>query len=221
MIDTVIFDFDGVIIDTETPDFLTWQAVFESHGVDLEMDVWLRHVGGKSGAFRAHDYLERATGKVFDKDKLQQNRRSQYVQLVESYPLMPGILDYIFTCQEIGIHVGLASSSPMEWVQGHLKRMGILQHFECIRSADDVRYVKPKPDLYLACLEFFNTNPEHSVAIEDSLNGLSAAKSAGMYCVAVPNSITRNFVFQDADCVLESLADIPLRDLIQRLEKLP
>ena len=218
MIDTIIFDFDGVIIDTETPDFLTWQAVFESHGVNLEMDVWLDHVGGRSGAFNAHEYLERTTGRLLDKDKLLQNRRGQYVQLVESYPLMPGVLDYIHSCRELGLHLGLASSSPMDWVQGHLKRMGIFDYFECIKSADDVNNVKPRPDLYLACLEFFNTEPNQSVAIEDSLNGLSAAKSAGMYCVAVPNSITRNFVFYDADCVLESLGDINLRDLIQRLE---
>ena len=216
-IDAIIFDFDGVIIDTETPDFLTWQNIFRSFSVDLEMELWLDHVGGRSSEFDVFKHLQDITGLKLDELEIKQTRRKKYVALVESYPLMPGVLNYLDTCKDNSLWLGLASSSPRDWVEGHLSRMGILEYFDCIRSSDDVVNAKPYPDLYWSCMDGLGTSPKSSIAIEDSLNGVTAAKGAQMWCVAVPNSITTHLSFEKADLVLESLDQISLFDLINTL----
>ena len=94
-IDTIIFDFDGVIIDTETPDFLTWQKVFQAFGVDLEMVLWLDHVGGRSSQFDVFEHLQDLTGLTLNESEIKQRRRQEYFDLDESYPLMPGVMDYL------------------------------------------------------------------------------------------------------------------------------
>ena len=216
-IDTIIFDFDGVIIDTETPDFLTWQKVFQAFGVDLEMVLWLDHVGGRSSQFDVFEHLQDLTGLTLNESEIKQRRRQEYLDLVESYPLMPGVLDYLDICKVHALKVGLASSSPREWVEGHLSRMGILEYFDCIRSIDDVINAKPYPDLYISCMDGLTATPKSSIAIEDSLNGVTAAKKAQMWCVAIPNSITAHLSFEKADVVLESLDQVNLIDLIKEL----
>ena len=216
-IDTIIFDFDGVIIDTETPDFLTWQKTFQSFGVHLEMELWLDHVGGRSSQFDVFKHLQDLTGLTLDESEIKQGRRREYLDLVESYPLMPGVLDYLEICKSNALRVGLASSSPRDWVEGHLSRMDILEYFDCIRSSDDVRNAKPHPDLYISCMEGLKATPKSSMAIEDSPNGVTAAKGADMWCVAIPNSITTYLPFEKADLVLESLAEVSLLDLINEL----
>ncbi|MEA2644346.1 MAG: hypothetical protein QOG08_1372, partial [Chloroflexota bacterium] len=86
-----------------------------------------------------------------------------------------------------------------------------------VRCRDDVNRAKPAPDLYIAVLDCLGVSPSEAFAIEDSPNGVIAAKQAGMLCVAIPNSITAKLDLSQADVVLRSLSDLPLRDLLQRL----
>jgi HAD superfamily hydrolase (TIGR01509 family) len=120
---------------------------------------------------------------------------------------------------ERGLKLGVASSSTREWVAGHLARLGVLERFECLRCRDDVANVKPEPDLYLAVLDCLGVPASEAIAIEDSPNGVAAAKRAGMRCVAVPNSITAGLDLSEADLTLASLAELTLAQLLAKFDR--
>jgi len=119
------------------------------------------------------------------------------------------------------LRLGVASSSTGEWVRGHLARLGILERFDCLRCRDDVAHAKPEPDLYIAVLDCLGVTAAEAVAIEDSPNGVAAAKRAGMRCVAIPNSITARLDLSQADLILTTLAGISLTALLERLTATP
>jgi beta-phosphoglucomutase-like phosphatase (HAD superfamily) len=142
-------------------------------------------------------------------------RRTEFVHAKE---LLPGVLQHIVEAHVLGLKLGVASSSTTEWVTGHLARLGILDRFDCLRCRDDVAKVKPAPDLYLAMLECLGVSAAEAFAIEDSPNGITAAKQAGLRCVAIPNSITARLDLSQADVVLSSLADVSLAELMTRVD---
>ena len=216
MIDALIFDFDGVIIDTETPDYETWQEVFNAHGAQLDRSLWQRVIGGGTEKFDVCRHLEDIAGVRLNQDDLQ-SRRDRYHALVRSSPLLPGVLEYIEDARRLGLKLGVASSSNRVWVEGHLAERGLLAHFHCVLTAEDVDKIKPDPGLYLAALNRLRTSPDCAVAIEDSLNGVVAAKRAGMFCVAVPNQMTTDLPLEDADLRLGSLSEMGLQNLLGTL----
>ena len=204
MIDTLIFDFDGIIIDTETPDYLSWQEVYHSYGVELERSLWSEFIG-RSDVFDVYQHLEELTGNRIDREAIGEQRRRCYLEIIESKSLLPGVMDYILEAKKLGLKLGVASSSSRDWVEGHLTGRDIMRHFVSVKSSDDVSNVKPDPELYLASVAQMGTQPENALAIEDSVNGITAAKRAGLYCVAVPNEMTRDMPIDHADLRLESL----------------
>ncbi len=216
MIEAIIFDFDGVIVDTETPDYTTWRGIFESYGVELERELWTGFIGGGSGEFDVYKHLEDLSGITVDRPLLRSRMRSIYLAAIEQSPVLPGVLDYIDCAKSMGLKVGLASSSSREWVEGHLGSRGILDRFDDIKASDDVDEVKPSPELYLSSARELGVSPRNAMAIEDSANGVTAAKRAGLYCVAVPNSMTEALDFSLADIRVTSLAQMPLQSLIDR-----
>jgi len=139
------------------------------------------------------------------------------MDMIAVQPILPGVERYIADAKRLGLQVGLASSSGSEWVKGHLKRVGLIEHFEYIRCAEDVTRTKPDPELYQAVLKVMNVEPHEAIAFEDSANGALAAKRAGMYCVAVPNPMTCGLNFDHVDYRLESMAEMDLVELIQRV----
>lgn len=213
MIDTVVFDFDGVILDTETPDFQSWQDEFRSRGVELDLDRWTGYVGTGSHNFDALGHLEKLTGIGVDRQQVAAARRQRYLRQVFSQPLMPGVADRIAEARALGLKLGVASSSSRGWVEGHLNRLGILQKFGAIKTADDVARVKPDPEIYRSVTAALGSLPEQTLAIEDSAHGISAAKGAGLHCLAIPNSITRHMRLERADRRFNSLAEVSLAGL--------
>lgn len=131
----------------------------------------------------------------------------------------PGVEAYLQAAKELGIKIGLASSSDYKWVSDHLKQIGLFDYFECIRTSDDVEEVKPNPELYLQTASRLGVEPKDCVAFEDSVNGSIAAKRAGMKCVIVPNKVTSTPQFEEYDVRLESMAEIELLQLFHQLEK--
>lgn len=218
MIDTLILDFDGVVIDTETPDYETWRDVFHYYGVELQLSSWSQYIGGNSGTFDVCQLLEDLTDSQVDRESVQQQRRQRYLDIVHASPLMPGVTEYIYEAKRAGMSLGIASSSSRSWVAGHLEDRGILKYFDSITCKDDVSQVKPEPELYLRAAMRLETRPENAIAIEDSAKGITAAKRAGLYCVAVPNSVTKDLQLDHADYQLESLAHMELGHLIAKLE---
>jgi HAD superfamily hydrolase (TIGR01509 family) len=137
--------------------------------------------------------------------------------MVLAQKVLPGVVRHLQEAKAIGLKVGLASSSTSDWVTGHLARLGILDSFDCIRCRDQVANAKPEPDLYLAVLQCLDVIASEAIAIEDSPNGVQAAKRAGLRCVAIPNSITADLDLGQADLQLGSLAEVTLADLLTKL----
>ena len=217
MIRAVIFDFDGLILDTEEPVLRSWLEVYEEHGEQLPFDRWVEIVGSTTIGFHPQRHLEGLLGRPLPQEVLDRRigRRTEFIHANE---LLPGVLEHIEEARALGLKLGVASSSTTEWVRGHLARLGILDRFHCLRCRDDVANVKPAPDLYLAVLECLGVAAVEAFAIEDSPNGITAAKQAGLRCVAVPNTITASLDLSRADVMLGSLSEVTLAELLTRVE---
>jgi HAD superfamily hydrolase (TIGR01509 family) len=220
MIRALIFDFDGLILDTESPVFRSWQEFYEANGGRLEYTQWAQVVGTVSTEADHFARLEAQIGIALDRQTLGPQRRQRESELIQSQPILPGVQAYLVTAQQLGLKIGMASSSPCQWVMGHMQRLDLLKYFDSIRARDDVERVKPDPELFLAVLADLGAEPREAVAFEDSPFGVQAAKAAGLLCVAVPNPITRQYSLAQADVRLESLAELSLHSLIEKVEYL-
>ena len=137
--------------------------------------------------------------------------------MLNALSAMPGVQGYLDDAKEFGLKIGLASSSDCDWVTGHLGRLGLLGYFDCIVGSDDVQRTKPSPELYNLVLDELDIGSDEAIVLEDSPNGVLAAHRAGIYCVAVPNVMTRGLEFEHAGMRLESLADISLGELLEKV----
>ena len=219
MIRAVIFDFDGLIVDTETPALRSWQEIFEEYGQELTMDWWAQFVGrGESGGTTEH--LEQLVGRTLDADALRARRRIRHVEMVEAQPILPGVEDRIAEAKALGIKLGVASSSPRGWVGGHLERLGLIHNFHTVRCRDDadVGVGKPDPAVYLAALRDLDVAADEAIALEDSPRGVEAARRAGVFTIALPNGITRRMGDAGADLTLVSMADMTLEQMVRAAE---
>jgi len=216
LIRALIFDFDGLILETEEPIYRSWKEVYEAHGVALPFELWVKTVGSSNQEFHPQLHLEERLGHPLPQDEVDR-RVARRVELVLAEPLRPGVVGLAEAARADGMKVGVASSSSRDWVKGHLERLGIVDLFDCLRARDDVQHVKPDPDLYLASLDCLGVAATEAVAIEDSPNGVIAAKRAGLRCVAVPNAITAGLDLSQADLQLTSLADVTLPQLLEQL----
>ena len=216
MIRAIVFDFDGLILDTEEPVYRSWLEVYEAHGEELPFERWVQIVGSTTTGFHPQHHLEERLGRSLPKEVLDR-RIGRRTELVLAQKLLPGVVQHIDQAKALGLKVGVASSSTAEWVRGHLARLGILEKFDCLRCRDDVGNAKPEPDLYIAVLDCLGVSASEAIAIEDSPNGVMAAKRAGLRCVAIPNSITAKLDLSGADVLLSSLAEITLADLLMKV----
>jgi HAD superfamily hydrolase (TIGR01509 family) len=216
MIRAIVFDFDGLILDTEEPVYRSWLEVYEAHGEELPFERWVQIVGSTTTGFHPQHHLEERLGRSLPKEVLDR-RIGRRTELVLAQKLLPGVVQHIDQAKALELKLGVASSSTADWVRGHLSRLGILEKFDCLRCRDDVANAKPEPDLYIAVLECLGVSATEAIAIEDSPNGVAAAKRAGLRCVAIPNSITAKLDLSGADVLLRSLAEITLADLLEKV----
>jgi len=218
MIKALIFDFDGLIVDTEWPDYESWQQVYQQYGCELGVETWGQIVGGNGASdFDPHTYLEELCGKRLDREEIWVSRRKQYLGELSAQPILPGVLDYLDEAETRGLQLAVASSSPENWVRGHLARLGLYQRFDAIKTADDVTRTKPDPELFIATLDALSLTVGDAIVFEDSPNGVVAAKAAGLFCVAVPNRLTAQLKFNGADLRLNSLAEKTLGEILQKV----
>jgi HAD superfamily hydrolase (TIGR01509 family) len=217
MIRAIVFDFDGLILDTEEPIYRSWLEVYEAHGESLPFERWVQIVGSTTAAFHPQEHLEERLGRPLSKEVVAQ-RMGRRTELILANQILPGVVELIDAASSAGLKLGVASSSTREWVSGHLDRLGILGRFDCVRCRDDVVNAKPAPDLYISVLDCLGVSASEAVAIEDSPNGVIAAKRAGMRCVAIPNTITAKLDLSHADLILRSLSEVTLPELLERLD---
>ena len=219
VIRALVFDFDGLILDTEEPVYRSWLEVYQAHGEELPFERWVQIVGSTTTRFHPQHHLEERLGRPLPKEVLDR-RIGRRTEMILANQLLPGVVSHLDAAREMGLKVGVASSSTSDWVSGHLARLGILERFDCMRCRDDVAHAKPEPDLYVSVLDCLGVAASDAIAIEDSPNGVTAAKAAGMRCVAIPNSITARLDLSHADVILNSLAEVTLRQLLQRFDRL-
>ena len=210
----VLFDFDGTILDTETPEFEEWRASFRARGHDLTLEVW-QHSLGTVGAYDPCAHLADLTGTPFDHDALRKEVYARHQTRCEAQPLLPGVASRAREARAAGLKTAVASSSLSSWVEGWLARHGIRDLFDAVCTRDEVRQVKPAPDLFLLAAARLGVPPAQCLVFEDSPNGIRAAQRAGMRCVAVPNALTRQLTLPDPDLVVSSLAERPLVEMLQ------
>lgn len=211
----LIFDFDGLILDTEVCEYVSIAEEFTAHGVELPLHEWL-DVIGRADNRHWSEWLEEVLGRSIEREVVIERRRARHHDLISTEVVRPGVVDLLEAARRAGVGVAVASSSDRWWVEGHLRRLGLFEYFHALRTRDDVTEGKPHPDLFLAALEALGVAATQAVAFEDSHHGSTAAKAAGIYTVVVPNQLTRHQRFDHADLVLDSLADFPVRRFLRR-----
>jgi HAD superfamily hydrolase (TIGR01509 family) len=216
-IEAVVFDFDGLIVDTESAWYDALAEIYRDHGVYLPLEKWGQCVGTSHDLFDPYDYLEELVGKPIDRIALKELAASKHSVIMKNRQIRPGVESYLQAAQQRGMKIGLASSSQRSWVERFLRHYGLIRYFECIRTGDDVAQVKPHPELYLLATAGLGVSPANAVAFEDSPNGAKAAKAAGLRCVIVPNPITATLTFGEHDLRLNSMADKELTEVLHLL----
>jgi HAD superfamily hydrolase (TIGR01509 family) len=214
-VQALVFDFDGLILDTEGPVFTAWQEEFAAHGCPpLTVEEWSAEIGTSGGLDLVGMMRTRATRPV-DEDAMHVRRRLRRDELLGRETARPGVLDWLDAADELGLQLAVASSSPRDWVEPLLDRLDLGVRFAAIVCFGTGLAAKPAPDTYRAACAALGVEPAAAIALEDSPHGVTAAKAAGLWCVAVPHAITELLDLSEADLVLRSLADMSLRDVLE------
>jgi HAD superfamily hydrolase (TIGR01509 family) len=220
MIHAIIFDFDGLIIETEGPTYQSWQELYQFYGYTLPFSTWSSMVGTTQSDFDPRLELQKLVNVNLDWDELEKKRQVNENALIEAQPVLPGVEDYLRDARRLGLKIGIASNSPSQWVTKYLTQHSLQDSFDTISTSDYVHSLKPDPALYLAALKGLQVRADEALALEDSPLGIRSAKRAGLYCVAVPNELTVKLNLTQADFQLGSLADMPLEELLQEVNSI-
>lgn len=188
----LIFDFDGTILDTETREFQHWQALYREHERELHLHEWQRGIG-TWGAFDPWAGLPEHV--QANREHVHAGLHERIVADIAAQDLRPGVREVLEGVKERGLALALATSSDRAWVTRWLEQHSLLSLFDALATRDDVRRVKPDPELYVLAAARLNVRAAECVAVEDSFNGASAAVAAGMRVVVVPNDVTRTQPF--------------------------
>lgn len=212
----LIFDFDGLILDTESPMRAAWLETFAEHGLVVSAEQWASLLGASADLPEAYELLEDHLGVSVDRMAIQDHVVGRELQLLESEDVLPGVRELIQTAQAAGVRLAVASSSEREWVHSLLSQHGLIESFDVVVCAEDVAQTKPFPDLFLKAIAHLNVESYEAIVFEDSEHGVRAAKAAGIFCVAVPNKVTQCLPFADADLVVTSIAEYTLQQYTER-----
>lgn len=210
----LVFDFDGTLADTESAVLQAWQEVFRAHGTELPLEAWYAVIGTQHTTPAMFALLGAHVPGV-DPDALRPVTKARVHELLETLGPREGVENYLETARRHGLKLAVASSSSGAWVNPHLERLGIAGYFDAVLTGD-LHQAKPDPDLYLAALDALGTEANETIAFEDTPHGVTAAKAAGLTCVAVPNAITERLDFGQADVVLPAFTAKPLDALLSR-----
>jgi HAD superfamily hydrolase (TIGR01509 family) len=185
----IVFDFDGLIVDTETPGFISWQEIYEEFGATLRVEDW-RHATGYVGGFDPAIHLEKILGRRLDWSPILPRREARNWELTVQASALPGIKELMDAAKGRRLRIGVASNSGNGWVEDGLQRLG--------------------PDIYLKTVQTLQVDPAYAVALEDSEPGCRAAKLAGLKAVAIPNRFSERQDLSIADLIVKSATELNL-----------
>jgi HAD superfamily hydrolase (TIGR01509 family) len=212
----IVFDFDGLIVDTENPGFISWQEIYREFGAVLSIDDW-RHATGYVGGFDPGIHLEQILGRSLDWSQLMPRRDARNWELTLQARVLPGIEPLLRSAKERQLRIGVASNSENGWVEDGLRRLGLREYVDAVVTRDMVVNPKPAPDIYLKTVQTLQVEPSHAVALEDSEPGCRAAKNAGLKAVAIPNRFSERQDLNVADLIVKSATELDvdrLADLV-------
>jgi len=204
----LVFDFDGLICDTETSSYETAREIYAEHGVELTLARWQTRIGTHGWHWLSD--LEAAVGPLSDFEVLVDRRRIAHHERLQAERSLPGVDEFTAGAVEAGLRLAVASSSSASWVTDHLERLDLLDRFSAISTCEDGIPAKPEPEVYARALAAIDVEPAEAIAFEDSPNGIAAAKAAGLYCIAVPNQMTKDLDLSAADRVVGSFLEVDL-----------
>lgn len=212
MLQGAIFDCDGLLADTETPDFEAWRAIYEEHSLPLDPKEWAKNIGVSKGHEIAdwHAALAAQIGPSYDREAIRLRKRAHYQAAIDALAPLPGVVALLDAFDRENIPCAVASNSERTWVDRVLAITGLASRFRAIATAEEVPQGKPAPDVYLLAAQRLGVPPETCVAFEDSPRGLAAAHAAGMITVAVPTALTRHLDYRQAHHLVESLEHLTL-----------
>lgn len=213
----IIFDFDGTILDTEYPDFLSLSSIYDEYCLELPFDLYQKNIGTNEPAFDAYNVLITSREARISRDEFYRELERRKAQLLEHSKPMPGVVRLLEHAKQAGVMVAIGSSSPLSWVEPLIRQIGLLDHFAHLVTRDDVHKTKPSPEIFLKCVEWLGVKKESCIVLEDSLNGINAAKAAGMRSLWIPNRMTSNMLVEPTHPRVESLELVTLEMLDQLL----
>jgi HAD superfamily hydrolase (TIGR01509 family) len=212
----IVFDFDGLLMDTESTSWMSWQYEWDQWGLTLEVDDFFADHGGDITEDR-YALLAAAVGPRFDRALSHRRRVAYRNKLHEELDLADGLRGWLDEAAGLGLRLAVASSSPVEWLTGHLSRAGVLDRFEVLAGGDEVGQHKPAPDVYHLALDRLSLDGATAVAVEDTAHGVAAALAAGMRCIAIPNRFVAPERVRHADLVVPSATQLRLSDALRQL----
>ncbi|NNE91913.1 MAG: HAD family hydrolase [Verrucomicrobiales bacterium] len=218
-VQALIFDFDGLIVDTEVPLFEAWQENYAAYGHDLRLEDYAGCIGTDFSGWDPKSNLENLTGGPVDWDHWDTERERHAHEKIEQLGPLPGVGELLHEAEAAGIPCAVASSSSRGWVERNLHRIGLFEKVKLTRCRDDVSAIKPDPELFQTTAEKLGVPPENAVVLEDSLNGLRAAISAGNPCVVVPNRITAHLEFEGAAARVSSMEEVSVQKLPEWIQR--
>jgi HAD superfamily hydrolase (TIGR01509 family) len=214
MFKALVFDFDGTILDTETAWYTAFREAYAQYGVELTLEQYAQCIGTDWTVFHPYEYLVNKLQMSLDLEELRNRVTARHEELMNQVEVRAGVVALLCEAKKRGLRLGVASSSSRAWVKKYLGQLGLLEEFECIRTAEDVSCVKPSPELYEKTVECLQVSPHEAMAIEDSPNGAKSAIAAGLCCVVAPNDVTSSLVFPPAPLRLHALSDLSASALL-------
>jgi len=217
-IGAVIFDFDGVVLDFETPEYESHRRIYERCGAALTVDEWCDAIGiwtEGHGDRRFATLCERSPNAP-SRDAYHAERKRIFEALVPREP-MRGIRDLLLALSDAGIPTAIASTAPATWVTPSAERIGLRPLFRTVVTSDDVPRRKPAPDVYLEAARRLGADPARAVAIEDSGPGVTSARAAGMKTVAIPHWLTEGHDLSGADLRVAHAGELTVERLARLL----
>jgi HAD superfamily hydrolase (TIGR01509 family) len=205
----ILLDFDGTMLETESSSYGSWRELLDEHGYELTPETWSAAVG-TIGGVDPLELLEEHLGTEVDRDALEARANRRHHQLLEEELLRPGIEQLVDEARDRGLHVAVVTSASERWVRGHLARLNLYDDIEVVAANGDPDRAKPDPLLYREAAELLGVDPAAAVAVEDSPNGVKAARAAGMQVIAFPNPITAAMNLGEADAIVEDLDGLGL-----------
>ena len=207
----VLWDMDGVIADTALPHYRSWQFAFHKQGIRFSDDEFQRVFGQRNDLI-----VRKVMGKDFSQELIDVISEDKEVffrdEVVKELHLFPGVLELLKLLKENGIASAVGSSAPLENVEVILKGLKIESYFQAVVYGLEVKEGKPNPEVFLTAARKVGAEPINCIVIEDAVAGVTAAKKAGMACIAVTNTHPAE-ALKTADWVVDSLEKVHLPEL--------